>query len=57
MKPLVIALTGVGRALEKGDGGVDLANVQCKAIWNCHNESPYNEYMLIEMGVKKECGF
>jgi hypothetical protein len=23
-----------------GDGGGDLTNVQCRPIWNCHNESP-----------------
>jgi hypothetical protein len=32
------------------NGGSNLANVQCKAIWNCHNESSlYNEYVLIKM--------
>jgi hypothetical protein len=36
------------------DGGSDPTNVQCKAIWNCHNESPlYNEYILIKMGKKR----
>jgi hypothetical protein len=32
MKPLAIALSGK----ERGLGG----DVQCKAIWNCQNESP-----------------
>jgi hypothetical protein len=32
-----------------GSGRGDLTNIQCKAILNCHNESPlYNEYMLIK---------
>jgi hypothetical protein len=36
-----------------GDGGANLANVQCKAIWNWHDESPLcNEYMLIKMKNK-----
>jgi hypothetical protein len=27
----------------KGEKGEDLINIQYKAIWNCHNESPlYN---------------
>jgi hypothetical protein len=37
-----------------GDGGDNLTNVQCKAIWNCHSKSPlYNEYILIKMGDKE----
>jgi hypothetical protein len=36
------------------DGGGDLANVQCKPVQNCDNESPlYNKYILIRI-VKKE---
>jgi hypothetical protein len=35
MKFLVTVLNGVGR-----HGGGDLTNVQCKAIGNCHTESP-----------------
>jgi hypothetical protein len=53
MKPLAIALSGARRGLEEGDGKGDLTNVQCKAIQNCHNESPmYNESILIKMGKK-----
>jgi hypothetical protein len=38
----------------KGDGRGHLNNVQCKAIWNCHNESPlYNEYILIKIGKQR----
>jgi hypothetical protein len=33
--------------------GSDLANVQFKAIWSCHNESHlYKEYILVQMGKK-----
>jgi hypothetical protein len=53
MKPLAIALSGVGRELREGKCGGNLTNVQCKAIQNCHNESPlYNEYILLKMGGK-----
>jgi hypothetical protein len=48
-KPLAIALSAAGRGLRRRDGGGDLTNVQCKPIWNCHNESPlYNKYILIK---------
>jgi hypothetical protein len=41
-------LSGVRRGLTEGGSGGYLTNVQCKAIWNCHNESfLYNEYVLI----------
>jgi hypothetical protein len=44
------------KGVERGDGGGVLTNVQCKAIQNCHNESPlYNEYILIKM--KKNCSY
>jgi hypothetical protein len=46
MKPVEIALSGILWGLLGGgaDGGDNLTNVQCKPIWNCHNESPlYNE--------------
>jgi hypothetical protein len=36
----------------KGDGRVNLNNAKCKAIQNCHNESPLSRYMLMKM--KKE---
>jgi hypothetical protein len=50
-KPLAIALSGWG---QEGDGGDDLTNVQCKPIWNCHNEFPlYNEYILIKIVLKR----
>jgi hypothetical protein len=40
-----------------GDGWGHLANVQCKAIWNCHNESPmHNEYILTKMEKKNRGG-
>jgi hypothetical protein len=41
MKPLAIALSGLGRGSRGEDSGGYLTNVQCKAIWNCHNESPH----------------
>jgi hypothetical protein len=45
IKPLAVALSGVGGMGR--DGGDNLANVQCKAVVNWHNESPlYNECML-----------
>jgi hypothetical protein len=57
MKLHAIALSGAGRGLQWGggrggeDSGGNLTNVQCKAIQNCHNESPlYNEYILIKIG-------
>jgi hypothetical protein len=41
MELFAIALSGVRRGCRAvRDGGVDLANVQCKLIQNCHNESP-----------------
>jgi hypothetical protein len=44
-KPVVIALSGVGRGLRGRVSGNNLTNVQYKPNWNCHNESPlYNEY-------------
>jgi hypothetical protein len=50
MKALATVLSGVGRGLREVHVGGELTNVQCKAIWNCHNESLlYNEYMLIKM--------
>jgi hypothetical protein len=53
MKPPTIALSGARKGLQEGDGGGDLTNIQCKAIQNCHNDSPpYNEYILIKMGKK-----
>jgi hypothetical protein len=47
-KPLAIALSGAGRGLSgKGSTGRhcggDLTSVQCKPIWNCHNESPVQQ--------------
>jgi hypothetical protein len=49
-KPLAIALNGVGRSWEGIDGGSNLTNMQYKATWNYHKESPvYNEYILIKM--------
>jgi hypothetical protein len=55
MKPLAIALSGIGKGLRQGDGRGDLTNIQCKAIWNCHNESPlYNEYILIKIKEKNK---
>jgi hypothetical protein len=64
MKPLAIALSGSVRgSWGEGDDGGNLANVQCKAIQNCHNESPlYNEYMLIKVkkistfSIQLQCG-
>jgi hypothetical protein len=46
-----IALKWGGNWIEwEGDGEGNLTNVQCKAIWKHHNESPSdNEYMLIKM--------
>jgi hypothetical protein len=38
-KHLAIALSGVGSASRERDNGDDLANVQHKPVWNCHNES------------------
>jgi hypothetical protein len=40
MKPLAIAVSGVGRRSREGDGGGGLNDVQCKPISDCHNESP-----------------
>jgi hypothetical protein len=49
MKPLAIALSGAGKALQGGNGGGDITN-KCKLIQNCHNESSlYNEYILTKM--------
>jgi hypothetical protein len=49
-KSLAIAVSGAGKGLRGRDGGGNLTNVQCKPIWNCHNESPlYNEYILIKI--------
>jgi hypothetical protein len=40
----------LGEEIKERDNGDDLTNVQCKPIWNCHNEfSLYNEYILIKM--------
>jgi hypothetical protein len=53
LKPLAIALSGAGRELCGGESRGNLTNVQCKSIWNWHNESPLrNEYMLIKMKKK-----
>jgi hypothetical protein len=50
MKPLAVALSGVGRGPRGAGSGDNLTNIQYKAVQNCHNESPpYNEYMLIKM--------
>jgi hypothetical protein len=52
MKPIAIALSGVGRDL-KGVGDVwgCPTNVQRKAIQICHNECPLNnECILIKIG-------
>jgi hypothetical protein len=49
IKPLAIALSGVGRESKGRDGRDNLTNVQYKPIWNCHNESlPYIKYILIK---------
>jgi hypothetical protein len=41
---------GGGLGGGQGDSGGNLTNVQCKVIWNCHNECPiYDESMLIKM--------
>jgi hypothetical protein len=54
MKSLIGALCGIGREWWWGEEGVDLTNVQCKVIQNCHNKSPlYNEYMIIKLEEKK----
>jgi hypothetical protein len=45
IKPLAIALSGVVMGLQEGDDEVNLNNVQCKAIQNCHNEFRYSKYM------------
>jgi hypothetical protein len=39
IKPLAIALSGMGRGWQGENAGSDLINVQCKAIRNCHNKS------------------
>jgi hypothetical protein len=40
--------------VERG-GGSNLTNVQCKAIWNCHNDSLlYNEYKPIKTKKRKK---
>jgi hypothetical protein len=53
MKPLAIALSVAGRGLGE-DGGGYPTNVQCKTIWNCHNESfLYNKYFLMKMEIKE----
>jgi hypothetical protein len=50
----LFALSGEARRLGV-DGWGNLTNVQCKAIQNCHKESPlYNEYMLIKMKTNKQ---
>jgi hypothetical protein len=50
MRPLATSLREVGK-VGWGEGEGDLTNVQCKAIRNCHIESPlYNEYILTKMG-------
>jgi hypothetical protein len=41
MKPLVIVLSGVGMGSRGRVGRGDVTNVQCKPIWNCHNESSH----------------
>jgi hypothetical protein len=54
MKPFAIVLSGIRRELGGEMVRGDLTNVQCKAIRNCHNESPlYNKYMLIKMKKSK----
>jgi hypothetical protein len=54
MKPLAIALSGQ-EGVEGKDCGGDLTNIQCKPIWNCHNESSlYNKYIQ-EYGKQKWC--
>jgi hypothetical protein len=40
-KPLVIALSGVGRELSGRGNRGDLTNVQYKPIWNCQYEAPH----------------
>jgi hypothetical protein len=53
MKPLAIVLNCTGGA-SGGACGDHLTNVQPKAIWNCHNESPMNnEYILIKWEKKE----
>jgi hypothetical protein len=40
------------------DSGGQLTNIQYKAIWNCHNESPlYSKYILVKMGGKAKNRF
>jgi hypothetical protein len=53
-KPLENALSGAGRGYNGRDSGGNLTNVQCKTLWNCHNECPLqNEYILIKEHTKK----
>jgi hypothetical protein len=56
MKPLEIALSGAGMGLGES-GGADLTDVQCKPVWNCHNESPSDKYILIKITEKKFFSF
>jgi hypothetical protein len=54
MKPLAIALSGVGRGLRGRFYGGELTNVQYNT-WNCHNESLlYNKYILMKKNFKKK---
>jgi hypothetical protein len=55
MKPLIIALNGMGREWQGRDGGGGLTNVHCKVIQSVHSHSlHYNEYMVIKMrNIKK----
>jgi hypothetical protein len=54
MKPLAIALSGIGRGFWEGEMVGNLTNVQCKVIWNCHHVSSlYNKYIQIKMETKR----
>jgi hypothetical protein len=53
-KPLVIALSGVGRSLSGRDDRGNINNAQYKSNQNCHYDShSYNEYILIKIYFKK----
>jgi hypothetical protein len=53
-KPLVIALSGVGRGLRGRDDGGNVTNVQYKSNQNCCYKTPlYHEYILIKIYFKK----
>jgi hypothetical protein len=53
-KPLAVVFSVMRRGTRESDSRSDLANVQYKPTWNCHNAYHLcNKYILIKINEKK----